>query len=353
MEEEHPEDGESEAAKEGTAAHWFLTEQFSTGEIHSVGTLAPNGVPVSAEMVEACEMLRDDLLAMLQQERTGLLLVERKLPASVMVHKDNWGTPDFYLIDETNRVLTVWDYKYGHRYVDAFMNWQMMNYAMLILSAHDVDEWDKWRITLKIAQPRNYSPEGPLRSWYLSGSELNKHALSLRNSARVANEPGAELRSGQHCRDCKAAHVCPALQRAAMSAVDLSYRQTSVDMPPEAVGLELRILDAADKRLSARRDALEAHALGIIARGGNVPGWQRTHVKGRAKWTAPLQSVLSLGNLYGKLLAKPVEAVTPAQAIKLGVDADLVAAYSSAESGAAKLQIADDRSAAKTFGSRQ
>ena len=42
---------ESEAAREGTAAHWYVTEAVQ-GRVHPVGALAPNGVPLDAEMVE-------------------------------------------------------------------------------------------------------------------------------------------------------------------------------------------------------------------------------------------------------------------------------------------------------------
>ena len=352
LESAHPEEGESEAAREGTAAHWYLTEQFRDGgEVHPLGALAPNGVPVTREMVDGAVAITEDVLAARPEASdTAQLVVEMKLPPSPRVHDENWGTPDFFLIDWDTSELTVWDYKFGHRYVDAFRNWQMMNYAMLILSWAGVEHWHKWRITLKIAQPRNYSHEGPLRSWYLSGAQLAENAEMLRGAAVLAVQAGAPLRTGEHCRDCKAAHVCPALQRSAMNAVDISHKQSNVDMPAAALGLELSILDAAAKRLDARRDALEAHALGIIARGGNVPAWQRTHVKGRARWSQDVVSVCGLGDLYGVRLLKPPETITPAQAIKAGIPAEIVSVYSDTPSGAAKLVAVDERDAAKVFG---
>jgi hypothetical protein len=353
MEAQHPEDGDSEESREGTAAHHYLTETLF-GRVVAPGSLAPNGYPINLEMIDAAtgmlEDVRDTIAAAASNDWT--LDIERKLPPSRFVHPENWGTPDVVLTDRTEKALHVWDYKYGHRYVDAFKNWQMMNYAILVLSEIlDGDEsWNGWRVTLTIAQPRNYAPEGPLREWYLSGSHLRERADELSKTAWVAAGPGADLVTGEHCRDCSAAHACPALQRAVMTMVDVTRRQTSVDMPPAAVGLELRILEAATARIKARRDALEAHAMGMFKRGQNVPGWQVDHVKGRKRWTQPAVEIVAMGQLFGVDLAKPLEACTPVQAEKKGVDGSVIAAYSESPSGAAKLVSIDDATAARVFG---
>ena len=352
MERRYPEDGDSEASREGTAAHHYLTETLLERPV-AVGDLAPNGFPINAEMVDAAQAYLTDVRDTWAASGAGAeIQVEKRVTMAQSVHCDNWGTPDTYLLDTAGRALHVWDYKYGHRYVDAYSNWQMIDYAIGALEGAGITDWREWRITLTIAQPRNYAPEGSLREWYLSGAALRDRAEELRVAAVAASQPDAPLQTGPHCRDCNAAHACPALARVAMLAVDLSYRQTAVDMPPEAVGLEMTILAAGAARIKARQDALEAHGTGLIRRGERVPGWGITHVKSRPRWSLPTADVVAIGRmLHGVDLAKPPEAVTPTQARKLGVSDDVIAAYTETPAGAAKLAPVDDSTAARIFGS--
>lgn len=347
MERRYPEDTESEAAREGTAAHYYATEALQ-GRNHPVGTLAPNGFPINLEIQQCAATFLADVRDTLAAATPGSTLrIEERVDMSTMVHRDNWGTPDVYLLDSVKRALHVWDYKYGHRYVDAFKNWQMIDYAIGILECEGVEDWFPWRVTLTVAQPRNYSPEGTLREWYLSGAQLRDHAGALREAAILASHPDAELRTGPHCRDCNAGHACPALQRAAMNAVDLSYRQTNIDMPAAAVGLELRILTAAAQRLKARADALEEHAIGLVRKGENVPHWTMGRMQPRKKWIVPDAEIIAMGRIFGKDLAT---AITPPQAIKAGIDPAVIQQYSETPPGSLKLVPVDDSAAEKAFG---
>lgn len=349
MERKYPEDEDSEESRQGTAAHFYVTEALA-GRIHPPGHLTPNGHPIDLEMIECGEALLTDVRDTLKAAQSGALRIEERVSMAKMVHPDNWGTPDTYLLDTEQTTLHVWDYKYGHRYVDAFRNWQMIDYAIGILECEGIEDWHPWRITLTIAQPRNYAPEGPMREWYLSGSQLREYAGQLKEAAMLAAYPDAELRTGPHCRDCLAAHACPALQRAAMAAVDVSYRQGSIDMPADAVGLELKILAASAARLKARMDALEEHAIGLIRTNKAVPHWTMGRTQPRSVWKQPAEEIVEMGKLFGVDLAQPLKAITPPQAIKAGIDRAVITEYAETPLGSLKLVPADESNAAKAFG---
>lgn len=367
MERRYPEDSESEASREGTAAHFVLAEMLARRPV-TIGQLAPNGYPVNAEMVEAVEPLIRDISETYAAASTGasstmlVFHVEQRVSAHKSVHVDNWGTPDVYLLDPLARALHIWDFKYGHKYVDAFENWQMIDYACCILESNgyewnaptaDPRSWGNWRINVTVAQPRNYHIEGPMRGWYLSGGSLvDRYRPRLAEAARAAVQPGASLTTGEHCDDCRAAHACPALQRAAMAGVDRAYRQSPVDMDPASIGLELKILDASIDRMKARRDAKEAEAAGLIKAGTPVPHWAMGSTKPRERWKQDAATVIGLGRAMGYQLTAPLAAVTPAQARKSGATPEFLAMFAETPPGAPKLIPFESADAARVFGER-
>lgn len=350
MEDHYPEDEDSEAARQGTAAHWYLTETLQDRQ-PAIGTLAPNGYPVDLEMIQCAADLMTDIAATLAAAGPGAqIFIESRVTMAHSIHSDCWGTPDIYIIDWANKRLHVWDYKYGHRYVRAYMNWQMLAYAVGVFETHGIDDYADWQITLTVAQPRNYAPEGPMREWFINGRELGIHRESLRVAAIQASQPEPPLKTGDHCRDCLAAHACPALQRAAMSAVDFSYSQGPIDMPAPAVGLELAILTGASKRLQARLDALQEHAIGLVRKGQSVPHWTMGRTQPRTVWKKPIPEVVTMGKLLGVDLRKD-DAITPKQAVKAGIDQAVIDQYADTPLGSLKLVPLDDSTAAKAFGS--
>lgn len=345
----YPEDAESEESREGVAAHHYVTETI-LGRTVAAGDIAPNGFPIDLTMVEAGWDIITDVRDT-YDANGGILAVEERVHMAATVHPHNWGTPDVTLIVFARKVLFVWDYKYGHRYVDAFRNWQCVDYAAGVLESNGVpvEDWPNWTIYVTIAQPRNYHPDGPLRQWKFAGAELVTLVGELRAAAIEAMEPDAPFRTGDHCRDCTGRHACPALQQATMNLVDVSLRGQPIDLPPLAVGLELTFIRAAIKRLSARSQGLEEQALALNRNGVDVPFWKSEYSQGREKWTVPIGEVFALGDLYGVDVRKPPDAITPAQARKAGVDADMVKAVSDKPRGALSLVPVTNHDIAKRF----
>ncbi len=350
MEAPHKEQEESEKRREGTAAHYYFTEAL-LGLPPALGTVHANGYPINAEMIEAAEDALRDIRDTQAAHPDAALEVEKTVSGAKSIHPDNWGRADAFLIDRAHKKLFLWEYKYGHRYVDAFRNWTLINYAIQIFETYDIPahEWGDWQISVTVAQPRCYHPDGPLREWYFGGNELVDFRHRLETAAKAASESDAPLTTGAHCRDCRARHECPALERAAMALVDYSYDQQAVNLPPRALGLELTIIRAAIARLKARETGLEEHALGLARGGADVFGWRAEYSYGREKFTVPAEQIIALGDNLGIDVRKPTATLTPAQCVKAGIDREVIKAFAEKPRGAMTLVPFNESDVSRRF----
>ena len=87
-----------------------------------------------------------------------------------------------------------------------------------------------------------------------------------------------------------------------------------------------------------------------MRRGMRVPHWTLSPGQSREKWVKGDAEVILLGKMLGIDLAKPVEAITPAQAKAKGATAEVIAAYSFRPPAALKLTLDDGADARKVFG---
>ncbi len=346
-------DGTREAAIEGEAGHW-VAARTAQGHLTPVGTLTPVGLPVTEEMIEGAE---------LYAEAVGTPQhVEERLPPSEEFGPDCWGTPDAWNFGLTTGVmpcvtpapytLEVSDYKFGHRFVDVFENWQLVCYACLIIDAvlklNGLQD-QAVRCVFKIIQPRNFSPEGPVRTWTCMASDLRPLRNLIKAALAAARSDNAQCVVGPACRDCSARAYCGTLQRAAMSAIEEAGRVTPLELPPGALGLELRMLERAGMLIKARAAGLREVAMETIRSGTLVPGFSTETGKGRERWKVPMPQIIALEKITGKQLTEP-KAITPKQAIKLGVPAELVAAFSETPSGETRLVEDDGSLTRRIFG---
>lgn len=357
MEQRYPDDVESVKAREGTAAHWACAELLA-GQAIAVGQVAPNGVVLDDEMIDGAQLYFDALMTargpnvdMLAVGVGGTIHVEQRIDIPY-VHAQNWGTPDAWFYDKAAGVLYVCDYKFGHGFVEVFENWQLIDYACGILDALGIDGAADQHIdvVMTIVQPRSYHKDGPVRTWRVKACDLRPYFNRLQVAAAAALEPGAPCRISAECKHCNARHACEALQRAALDAVDLSTTSSPVELPPDALGQELRTLQRAAALLAARISGMEEVALSTIRRGALVPGFKIEHGKGRKRWNKPVEQVVVMAKLMNVDVAKSLEAITPAQAIKAGLPADLVDMFSETPTGAAKIVADDGTLARRVFG---
>lgn len=340
---------ETEDSLQGTAAHWYVSEYLNGRDV-PIGSVDPNGIPITAEMIDCAQGILIDIrdtYAAAGPESS--FFVEQRV-YSALVHEQNWGTPDAQLTDHVNKTIHLWDYKFGHRFVDARENKQMIDYAIGAMNGIPSADWPHWKVTLNIAQPRNYHEMGPLREWRLDGKTLLDHWVPIYyEAAKKAMGPNPELVTGEYCRDCSARHACPALQQAAAYSIDVSLQEAPIDLPAHALGLELRHIDDAIKRLKARQTGLEEQALSAIRGGTTIPFFTAKHSTGRLAWEVPAEQVFALGDLFGVELRKDREPITPTQAINAGIDTATVNEMADRPRGAVRLERADDDAARLAF----
>lgn len=331
-------DYESQDSKDGTASHWIASSVLDSYGPHSnviipgamVGWTAPNGVVITQEMADCAEIYVNDVLKVVQNTGTlSVLAIEQRVHIP-RVHVENWGTFDASVFNAAALTLYVWDYKYGHRYVKPFENWQVINYAIGLIDNLPPD-LDRSTITvaIRIVQPRSYKSDGPVREWRIKASDLLRdYAHVLTTAANAAMSQDATFTTGEHCQDCKARHACPGAQEAAMCAIDVAGISGGlVDLPPHALGLELALLKRAEKAIKARITGHEIHLEQLLKNGNVVPGWILGPSQGRQTWNKPATEVLALGDLMQVDLRKDT-LCTPKQAISRGVDESIINAYS-------------------------
>lgn len=349
-----PDEDRDEAA-EGEAAHWGLAEMLA-GHVIAEGQIAPNGVYLTLEMIEAAEVMHDDIVRELTPY--GLVPSQGQIEQRVTiprVHPQSFGTPDFRIWVQPYGgapTLLLYDFKFGRRYVEVYENWQLIEYVAGVLTEAGVSGANDRGVSVrcKIVQPRSYHSTGPVREWAFTASDIRAHINTASNAAHEALGANPVARTGPECRDCKARRACPTLQASGYNCVDESSRGQPAELPPEALALELRILTAASDRLQARLDGLQQQAVSMLKAGKRVPGMGLEYGNGRARWTKPAANVIALGRMSGVDIAKPPEPMTPKQAEAAGFPLAMFPGLVETPRGDAKLVPDTDAKLARVFG---
>jgi len=344
-----PEPEETEETREGTAVHWVI-ESVLTACKHGftssnaedfIGVQAPNGVIITEEMSEGADEFIQEIVETCLKHKIPYsdLHVEERVTGGNTIHTENWGTPDCWVYARHISTLFLWDYKNGHRYVEVFENRQMVDYAALIMAELGINGLtdQTLKIDFCIVQPRCYHADGIVRHWQCVASDLRGLINILTSKAAEAMTDNPTITTGPHCRDCNARHACRGAQLAAMAAIDyeLKLNGSINELPPEALGIELRMLERAQQAISARLDGLKEQ---VIATKKQVPGWMLKQGQGRQKWNKPTQEIIALGDMMSVDLRKPEDICTPKQAIKKGIDAAVINAYSFTPNTGLKLE---------------
>jgi len=324
---------DSEASRNGTASHHAAYVALSNGgHLPPAGTVAPNGVIIDMEMIDAAGVY---VMAVKSHINTSIIHLEKKMMIPYIHPTECGGTPDCWYYNPREKELHVWDYKYGYILVEPWENMQAICYVAGALD-YVADSIkmpiglldQQTTVIIHIVQPRPFHVAGPVREWRVNAADLRGYFNRLQTSAKAALGPNPQCITGSWCKFCSARHACIPAQKAALFAIEYSDVAATCVLSPEALAIELRTMERAADAIKYRLTGLQEQAIGLLKKGQMVPGYGLQMGYGRKSWVKPAAEVLALGMLMGIDLAKPLEAVTPAQAKKAGIPADLIDAYS-------------------------
>lgn len=307
LQERYPEQEQSEAAAEGTRAHSVLAAML-TGNWQQVD------FEPTEEMREGAQLAVDHVLSI---TRGAYPVVVEQRVNMFGIHADNWGTPDMRAwIDTTD--FHVWDYKFGHGFVDAFENWQCIDYTVGAIEEAVQQRGYKpspdLRIHIHVIQPRNYDRSGPVRTWTTTLGQLAPYVDRIIAACKEASEVNPRLMPGRHCGDCAARIGCEALHKAVMWDSVVIFGVRPLQMTPHDVGVDLLFLMRMQDRINALVDARSEQAERLLRVGTQVPFFTIEEGNSREKWTIPAQQVFAAGDLLKIDLRKAPEPITPTQA---------------------------------------
>lgn len=259
-----PKPESSAAADLGTLAHSVAAHWLMTGS-------PPAGT--DKKMADFLRPYVKGIWSLLPGIVTKAIWVVEGSVAAPSIHEDVHGTTDCLIWDAHNRVLHVFDLKYGNYPVDVIDNQQLMGYAMCALETWP--EIKPKKIILYIHQPRLAKE---FQGWEIDPLDLDLFRDSVVDTVaeverqkkilkKTKDPRKLTLNAGDHCHWCPARLMChERMDAAEKEGID-------VLMPvPEKLGKDsgklVRFALKALPFVKAVIKAAQAHAL----KGGKIDG---------------------------------------------------------------------------------
>lgn len=345
----------NESKEEGKTCHKLsmrMINMFANpqGDAPNVGEIDSNGVVITEEFYQFAKEYVNDVFGYCNPERIlSNVQVESSLPAD-WIKEGQIINPDAWVHNEAKKELVVWDAKFGHGIVEVFENWQLLIGAICATGQiGGMDSVDT--IRLRIVQPRAFHQDGIIREWVLTSQELQEYYNQIWVGSNTALSPNATCNSGGHCKYCPARHACGTLQQNVYNAIDCADNAASVSLQGDNLSNEIRLLRHSKTLIDARLSGLEAQASAELKAGGSLAHFSLDQTYGRKKWNKdiPAESLFMMGDLMNVDIRKPQEPITPSQAIKKGIDENVISGYSFTPSGGLKLVEKDVSKARQIF----
>lgn len=258
---------------EGVAAHWLAEKHMKEGVNLSYheGHKAPNGIFITAEMIEHVAEYVDGINRGGQFDGTEVETVIQGNNFQINNRADH--------INFSANILYIDDFKYGHRIVEVRDNWTLIAHAIGFCITYGVAPEI---ITFTIYQPRARHRDGTRREYSVPYETLvNFYYPHIYDTLE---NPSNILTTGPNCIRCPFLPYCPAASAAGFSAIEESTIAFSDNITNEQLASELDLLKVAEKRLSARRDALENLAKHRLREGQAVKGYTLEQGQGNTAW---------------------------------------------------------------------
>jgi hypothetical protein len=236
---------------------------------------------------------------------------------------DVFGSTD--LIGRIGKRAVVLDWKFGDGVaVDAEENPQLMFYAAAAMRTEET-KWafvDVEEIEMVIVQPP------AVKRWVTTPARIAQFEKDLVKAVKLAQQPNAELKIGDHCRWCAAKPICPQMT----GAVDRALKTQVEAIDVQTLGAYLANADILEDWIKD----LRALAHQILDSGASVPGYKLVAKRGTRQWTDEKDVVhwldgkgLEPTEIYSKELLSPAQMEKVLKKRKLTLPDDLVVSVSS------------------------
>jgi hypothetical protein len=307
----------NEAADWGTACHQIAEKCLREGKQADefIGTTEKgkkHSFEVDEDMADTAQMYVDYVrkrviaVAPPKVNPASLLQIEQRFSlASLKPPFEAGGTGDAVIYAPVEQLLEIVDLKGGRGVVvEASGNPQLRTYALGAMLANPTLKVQRVRVT--IVQPRAGHKDGRIRSEEFHVAELVEWTQDLMEAMQRTAQAFADkekvdtnlvpqalwnvthLRAGDHCKFCKAAGFCPALEQKALDAAGVWFDdldQPRITNSPDMLSPEraAALLDAADM-IGDFINAVRAYWHGQAESGVDIPNYILVDKEGREKW---------------------------------------------------------------------
>jgi hypothetical protein len=307
----------SEAADWGTVAHMIAETCLRKGDQADsfIGTTRKGKVhsfEVDEEMADTAQQfvdyVRQTAIAAAPNKKApaDLIQIEQKFSLAAMNPPfEAGGTADAVIYKPLLKELEVVDLKGGRGHVvEVKGNPQLRTYALGAMLANSKLVVEK--VTVTIVQPRAPHKDGRIRSETFHVADLAEWTADLMEAMKRSKEAFSDmekvdcnlipqalwnkvhLKAGSHCKFCKAAGFCPALEQKAMDEAAVWFddqdqpriSNTPDQMAPEVLAQKLDALDMIEDWIKAVR----ARAHEQAEQGVEIPNYILVPKTGREKW---------------------------------------------------------------------
>ena len=223
-----------------------------------------------------------------------------------------WGTADAVIWKPAIEKLVVVDFKFGAGVlVMPHGNPQLRYYA---LGAMVTTPFRPKKVELVIVQPRCAHPAGPVRSEIIDAMELLDFSVDLKDYAKATEDPKAPLVSGEHCRFCPAARICPELVTQTNALAKMEFKQ-GLSYDPAKLSLALKMIPGIEAQIKA----VDAFAYQEAEAGRCPPGFKLVDKRGTRKWKDETEAEAAFIKLAPKRadIYEPKALKSPAQMEKV------------------------------------
>jgi hypothetical protein len=244
-----------------------------------------------------------DLLDEIDPDKTMEYAVETRVGFGDLL-PGVFGSTD--LMGRIGNKAIILDWKFGSGVpVPAEENEQLMFYAAAAMRTPEA----KWvfdgatEVELVIIQPPT------IKRWTTTIARIKEFEQTLVRAVKLAQQPDAPLKNGDHCRWCSAKPVCPVMTGAVDRAVAIKMDKIDVDK----IGAYLHNADLLEDWIKDLRALAEE----MMKKGKPVPGWKMVPKRATRSWVKEEDAKAALLQHLKESEVIETKLVSPAAAEKL------------------------------------